>query len=121
TDITGNYGVFVSVSGSDPNQIFNIEWRACLYSGGGCGGDVNFEVRLYQGQQRFDIIYGNITNSGINATVGVERDNGVTWTQYECHTGGLASGLELIFQPVPCGGPTFTPSGTPQPTATPTP
>src|SRR5205823_11217744 len=45
-------GIFTSISGSDPNLIFNIEWRTCLYSGGGCGGSVNFEVRLYQGQNR---------------------------------------------------------------------
>jgi hypothetical protein len=121
TDGTGNYGIFTSVSGSDPNMIFNVEWRACLYSGSGCGGDVTFEVRLYQNQERFDIVYGVVTNAGSSATVGVQRDNGFTWTQYECETGGLTPGLQLIFQPIPCGGPTFTPSSTPQRTATPTP
>jgi hypothetical protein len=121
TDGTGNYGIFTSVSGSDPNQIFNIEWRACLYSGTGCGGDVNFEVRLYQNQDRLDVVYGIVTGDGLDATVGVQRANGVSWTQFECQTGGLSPGLQLIFQSAPCGGPTFTPSRTPQPTATNTP
>ena len=121
TDGTGNYGIFTSVSGSDPNMIFNIEWRACLYGGAGCGGDVNFEVRLYQNQNRFDIIYGIVTGNGSGATVGVQRANGTTWTEFECQAGGLAPGLQLIFQPFPCGGATFTPSSTPQPTSTPTP
>src|SRR5205823_9850045 len=30
TDLPGNYGIFTSVSGSAPNRIFNIEWRAPL-------------------------------------------------------------------------------------------
>ena len=49
--------IFTSVSGSSPNRIFNIEWRAHNYSDNGA---VNFEVRLYEGQQKFDIIYGQV-------------------------------------------------------------
>src|SRR5437763_1757722 len=50
-----NCGIYTSVSGSAPNRIFNIEWRACLTQGTGCGGQVDFEVRLYEGQNRFDV------------------------------------------------------------------
>ena len=46
-----------------PNRIFNIEWRAVYYNAGSGTGNANFEVRLYEGQSRFDVIYGNLTNS----------------------------------------------------------
>src|SRR5207248_6617577 len=37
-------GIYTSVTGIEPNRIFNIEWRACLFDGGTCGGSVDFEV-----------------------------------------------------------------------------
>src|SRR5436190_4944423 len=43
----GGCGVFTSVSGAAPNRIFNIEWRAVYLVD---GTTVNFEVRLYEGQ-----------------------------------------------------------------------
>ena len=64
-----SHGIFTSTSGVTPNRIFNIEWRAVYYSGGVSTSSVNFEVRLYENQQRFDVIYGNlnaIANSGLN-------------------------------------------------------
>src|SRR5207253_10877264 len=32
---TANSGIFTSISGSAPNRIFNIEWRATYFSDGG--------------------------------------------------------------------------------------
>src|SRR5215218_9354564 len=49
-------GVFTSVSGSAPNRVFNIEWRAVYYNDNTL--PANFEVRLYEGQPVFHIIYG---------------------------------------------------------------
>ena len=112
TDAAGS-GIFSTVEGTAPNRIFDLEWRATLFSGGGA---VNFEVRLYEGQNRFDIIYATVTNAGITATVGVQKDTGFS-TEYECNTGGLTSGLQLVFTQPPCGSPTFT--ATPTRTNTP--
>jgi hypothetical protein len=53
------FGIFTSISGNAPNRIFNIEWRAQYYPG---VGTANFELRLYEGQPRFDLIYGTVTN-----------------------------------------------------------
>ena len=50
-------GIFTSVSGTAPNRVFNIEWRAQYFPG---SGTANFELRLYEGQSRFDVIYGTI-------------------------------------------------------------
>lgn len=95
TDTAGS-GIFTSVSGSAPDRIFNIEWRTTYLSG---AGNANFEIRLYEGQTRFDIIYGTVDQAGTSATVGVQRGTGTggLFTQYECNTGGLTSGLQLAF------------------------
>jgi subtilase family serine protease len=94
-------GVFTSTSGAAPNRIFNIEWRAVYYSGVVSTSSVNFEVRLYESQQRFDIIYGNLNGVGSYTTVGVQEDQD-NYTQFECDAGGLSSGLQLTFQIPPC-------------------
>jgi hypothetical protein len=91
-------GIFTSVSGIAPNRIFNIEWRASAL--GKSAGSLNFEIRLYEGQTRFDIIYGAVPNNGFEATVGVQRAGaaGTTgaFTQYECRTGGLRNGQIIV-------------------------
>ncbi len=95
TDTAGS-GIFTSVSGSAPDRIFNIEWRTTYFSG---SGNANFEIRLYEGQTRFDVIYGTVDQAGTSATVGVQGGTGTggLFTQYECNTGGLTSGLQLAF------------------------
>ena len=100
TDGAGN-GVFTSTTGVTPNRIFNIEWRAVYYSGGVSTSTVNFEVRLYENQQRFDIVYGNLNGNGNSATVGVQNNTNDV-SQFECSSGVLASGLQLSFQVPPC-------------------
>jgi hypothetical protein len=94
-------GVYTSTSGTAPNQIFNIEWRAVYYSGVVSTQSVNFEVRLYEGEQRFDIIYGDLNGNGDQATVGVQQ-NQDNYTPFECNSGGLSDGLELTFRTQPC-------------------
>ena len=94
-------GVFTSVSGTAPNRIFNIEWRASFL--GKPAGSLNFEIRLYEGQTRFDIIYGTVPGNGFEATVGVQRgvnDAAGQFTQFECRTGGLRNGQMLVAQGV---------------------
>ncbi|MFL6417205.1 MAG: kelch repeat-containing protein [Bryobacteraceae bacterium] len=57
----GNCGIFTSVTGSAPDRIFNIEWRAVLFANN--AARQNFEVRLYENpamNQRFDVIYGTL-------------------------------------------------------------
>ncbi|HJR09156.1 MAG TPA: carboxypeptidase-like regulatory domain-containing protein [Pyrinomonadaceae bacterium] len=92
-------GVFTSTSGTAPNRIFNIEWRASAL--GKPAGSLNFEIRLYEGQTRFDIVYGTVPGNGFDATTGVQRasapagDNAGTFTQYQCRSGGLRNGQML--------------------------
>ena len=66
----GTCGIYTSVSGTAPNRIFNIEWRAEYVSG---LGTANYELRLYEGQTRFDVIYGQLDNDNTSATAGVQK------------------------------------------------
>jgi hypothetical protein len=50
---------------------------------------VHFEVRLYEGDGRFDLIYGNVDSEG-SASIGVQRDSGSLFTRVQCKiTDGL--------------------------------
>jgi hypothetical protein len=100
-------GIFTSVTGDPGSRIFNIEWRASYDFQP--PGSINFEIRLYENQQRFDIVYGNLGGSGTSApgggtsvpTVGAQRDFGTQYTAFSSAcgmaAGGLHSGLALTF------------------------
>jgi len=100
TDCAGG-GIFTSISGIAPNRIFNIEWRATYWNYYCAGASLNFEVRLYENQARFDIIYGTLNGNGSSATVGIQKDTGSSFDQFECNAGGLTSGMMLTYQ-IPC-------------------
>ena len=87
--VNTGFGIFTSISGTAPNRIFNIEWRNQYFPG---TGTANYEVRLYEGQTRFDVIYGQLDNGNTSATAGVQK-NGTVFTQYFCNgVGGAATG-----------------------------
>ena len=95
TDGSGS-GIFTSISGSAPNRVFNIEWRATYFTS---HASANFEVRLYESPPRVDLIYGNLNGTGSTGTVGIQKDTGSATTQFGCNAGGLSAGLQLTFQP----------------------
>ena len=72
--VNSGFGIFTSVSGTAPNRIFNIEWRAQYFPG---SGNASFELRLYEGQTRFDVIYGTVDNGNTSATAGVQKNDTV--------------------------------------------
>ena len=100
-------GIFTSVTGAPGSRVFNIEWRGS-YSFLP-PGTLNFEVRLYEGQQRFDIVYGAVAGSGMSApgggiqspAVGAQQGTGGRYTAFSSAcgltAGGLRSGLMLTF------------------------
>ena len=106
--VNSGFGIFTSVSGTAPNRIFNIEWRAQYFPG---SGTANFELRLYEGQPRFDVIYGTVDNGNSSATAGVQRDD-ACFNEYFCNgAGGQPTGGWAL---VPTGGtPTPTPTASP--------
>ncbi|HYP40181.1 MAG TPA: hypothetical protein VEX13_07450, partial [Chloroflexia bacterium] len=118
--VNPTYGVYTSLNGLAPNRIFNIEWRSCRWREGACNAFVNFEVRLYEGQNKFDVIYGSSGDVHGTASAGVQRDGeGTLYTNYYCAISHIPPGTRLTyFQPI-CNTPTPSVTGTP-PTATPT-
>jgi len=94
TDAAGQ-GIFTSVSGSGPNRIFNIEWRAQYFSGGAA---VNFEVRFYEGSTRIDFVYGTLNGAGSSATVGLQNSTATAFSQFSCNSASLSSGLMITWQ-----------------------
>jgi hypothetical protein len=108
-------GIFTSISGTAPMRIFNIEWRTTYFSG---GGNANYELRLYEGQSRFDVIYGSATQGNTSATAGVQK-NDTAFDQYFCNGAGMPATGGQSYILTPCTSPTPTPTGTP-PSPTPT-
>lgn len=116
----GADGIYTSVNGTAPNRIFAIEWRGCIYNFSGCAGNVNFEALLYEGQTRFDFVYGVVSDNGgphstgdAGATVGAQYGTGPQSTQFACNTASLSTGLRLIFGEPSCA--TLTPTTTSTP------
>ena len=110
--------ILTSVTGVAPNRTYNIEWRTA-YTGG--AGRADFEVRLYEGQRRFDFVYGQLDRNGANALVGVQGLSAGVYTQFSCGTTNLYAGLVLAFTQQSCGTATPTPTNTDTPTETPSP
>ncbi|CAG0988665.1 hypothetical protein PHYC_02166 [Phycisphaerales bacterium] len=103
TDGAGE-GIFTSVSGVAPNRVFNIEWRTRYYGG---GGTTNFEVRLFEDNSHFDVIYATVAQGGSSATVGAQHTT-YPATQFACNAGGLTPGMVLTFN---CTNGSIPPSG----------
>ncbi len=112
--VNSGFGIFTSVSGTAPNRIFNIEWRAQYFPGSGSAG---FELRLYEGQTRFDVIYGTLTNGNTSATAGVQK-NDTAFDQYFCNGAGMPATGAQSYILTPCGSPTPTPTASPSASAT---
>lgn len=114
TDTGG--GIYTSVTGTQPNRTFNIEWRTTYYNG---GLTANFAVQLFEAPavSMFAINFGAIENGGSSATIGVQNEDGTHFTRALCNSSGITSGLRMDFVFESCGPATATPTGT-QPTAT---
>ncbi len=114
-------GIFTSVRGSAPNRVFNIEWRTTYFDR---TGTANFELRFYENQTSFDVIYGANTDSGAAEASGVQLSGmGDTCdaTTFSCQAPILTNGLKVTYEVVPCGAASPTPTATspaPSPTAT---
>src|SRR5262245_46565072 len=101
----GTCGIFTSISGTAPNRIFNIEWRTVYFSSP--TQSANHELRLYEGQTRFDVIYGAVALGNSSATAGVQNGDTV-FTQYFCNGSGGASTGGQSYTLQPCGSPSPT-------------
>jgi hypothetical protein len=92
--IDDTMGYYSAVVGTAPNRIFVLR-----YHGGRIAADTifDFEVLLYEGQYRFDVIYGTVHERGFSATIGVQKATGERYTQYSCDTQSINQGTRLVF------------------------
>ena len=102
-------GVFTSVSGSAPNRILNIEWRAVYFNDQ--NQTANFEVRLYENDPnlRFDFIFGTVQPGSDQLYVSGVEQNATSFTEDFCDS-----------NPPGAGSRTYTCTGGPPPSPTPT-
>ena len=105
-------GVFTSISGSPPNQVFNIEWRAGYF---GRPGTANFEVQLSESSTDINVVYGANVDDGLDETSGIQSSSSGPSTQFSCGDPTLTDGLQVTYSCAagPPPSPTPTPSGTP--------
>jgi hypothetical protein len=125
----GTCGVFTSMTGSPPNRIFNIEWRAVTYDDN--TAPQNFEVRLYENDpnQRFDVVIGTLTPpifAEREWVSGVQGDSNLGFYTEDfclCPPDLPSQNVSRTYTLVPCVTPTPTPTprGTPTPRPKPTP
>ena len=112
--VNSGFGIFTSISGTAPNRIFNIEWRAQYFPGSGSAG---FELRLYEGQTRFDVIYGTVTAATHRPQPECRRTTPpLTSTSATARAVPATGGQSYIL--TPCGTPTPTPTASPSASAT---
>jgi hypothetical protein len=115
-----NDGIFTSVTGSAPNRVFNIEWRTTYFDR---TGTANFELRFYENQTSFDVVYGVTTDNGASEASGVQLSGmggPCDATTFSCQTPMLINGLKVTYTVVPCGAASPTPTATPPTSPTPT-
>ena len=92
-------GIFTSVSGTAPNRIFNIEWRAVYFADH--NQTANFEIRLYENDpnKRFDFIFGTVQPGSDQLYVsGVQGPNNA-FTQDFCDASPPARRLAHLHLP----------------------
>ena len=98
-------GIFTSTTGSAPNRIFNIEWRAVRFSDN--TQTVNFEVRLYENNpnKRFDIVYG--TSNGVTTadTAGVQGNAGAGFFTQDLCNAPAPQNVSRTYTLAGCGAP----------------
>jgi len=96
-------GIFTTTTGVAPNRVFHVEFRTGYYPD--TTVVLNYEVRLYEGQTKFDIVYGTVPQGGTGATVGVQASSAGPFQQFECNTGGLTGGMMLTYTFASTGDP----------------
>ena len=108
-------GVFTSVSGSAPNRIFNIEWRAVYFNDH--TQTANFEARLYENDPslHFDFIFGTVQPGSDQLYVSGVQGAAGAFTQDFCDANPPGPGSRTYTA---AGGATPTPTPTATVTAT---
>ena len=66
-------GIFTSITGNPP--IAYLQHRMAHRPTSVAPARANYELRLYEGQSRFDVIYGTVLSGNTSATAGVQKND----------------------------------------------
>jgi hypothetical protein len=94
--------IYTSVTGTAPNRIFTIEWRAVRHYRAGTKG-ATFEIQLTETTNQIWIIYQDPTfgsasvDYGLSATAGIENTNGSAGNAYSFNQAILTTNKVLHF------------------------
>ncbi|HEX5113239.1 MAG TPA: hypothetical protein VFV79_10345, partial [Saprospiraceae bacterium] len=112
--VNPNTGIYWRVDGVAPNRIVSIEWfQIGHFNHDAQGGDITFKIRLFEGSNRIQFQYLDVTFSGTqagnsggaSATVGVEGPLPAPrpFTLHSFNTNNLVAGQCIEFMlPIPC-------------------
>lgn len=81
TDVYADSGIFTRIDGVAPNRTFDIEWRVAYFPS---FGNANFVVRFYENQNRFEVLYGAMSNR-TGGTIGVQAGPTGPYTMVACN------------------------------------
>jgi hypothetical protein len=109
------------VLGSAPNRVYVCQWSSAYRYAVGSGESLNAQIRLYEGTNTIEIIYGTFTTTNTNTATGpmqvglrgsstADYNNRTTTTNWAATTAGAANsatcaGTTTVF---PASGLTFT-------------
>jgi hypothetical protein len=96
--INSGTGIYTTTTGTPPNRVFYIEWRAQYYPG---TGTANFELVFNENDQVLKAIYGTVTNGAASSTEGVQDSPTGLFREYGCDGSGgaISPGLAVIYTP----------------------
>ena len=88
-------GVFYLLEGTAPNRRLTVEWSQAELAGG--SGPVTFEVTLFETSNQIllqyqDVTFGNASDNGATAVVGVQNVTGFNGTAISCFNPNVADG-----------------------------
>jgi N-acetylneuraminic acid mutarotase len=95
-------GVYTELIGTAPNRTFIVQWRMSNPSG---PSSPDWELLLYEGQPRFDVVYGSVPGRGASATIGAQESTGGggnRWVQWSCNQLSVQLGDRLAFDRRTC-------------------
>jgi hypothetical protein len=93
-----NPGIYTQTVGAPGYQIFTAEWRVNYV---GAPQTLNFQIRLYEGTNKIEIVYGAMSSIGDTVTIGIQKayNNAVSFNQYQYSTSVPTAGTMITYTP----------------------
>jgi hypothetical protein len=105
--IDGPAHIWYQVKGVAPNRYLIVQWNQVRHFNGGSGGlRGDFEIILYEGDNKIKFQYLNTSlaapnANGSTATVGVNKGDGVDNCLFSYNSATLSNGYSVGFTPMP--------------------